>query len=381
MTGRERIKAALTGAPVDRPPVLLGDSFILYERELPDDEFFWYWMREKRFLDLREYVRPWCDCYCGFAPPLFNRYMMVSANRVATERKQISNDLRIVYGTISLPSGDVHFEDHQKRGFVTDWYVKVPGNEVEALERIIAAPFEVDEKALRESVRLYDELDAKLGDNGYINIFLPSPAVTISNVMHLELFLELCHTEPELMHGFCEEVTRRMTLCIDALFREKKPDCAVMFGGCEQFTPPLMRPESFDEFVVPYEGKLVKQLKKYGNPLECHCHGKISYAIHKIMEMGYDAINPIEPPPQGDLTYAEARAIADDKITLVGNIEVVELELGTPEHMKRRIQELLSLGKDRLMIVDAGAGLRQALTERMDLNYRAWIDEYAAQCG
>ena len=99
------------------------------------------------------------------------------------------------------------------------------------------------------------------------------------------------------------------------------------------------------------------------------------------MEMGYDAINPIEPPPQGNLTYAEARAIANDKITLVGNIEVVELELGTPEHMKHRIQELLSLGKDRLMIVDAGAGLRQALTDRMDLNYRAWIDEYAAQCG
>lgn len=375
MTGRERIKAALTGAPVDRPPLNLGPQFRLYERELPNDDFLWGWMKEKRFLELREYARPLCDSYCGIEPPLFNRYMMISANRITTELKQVSADKRIIIGTICLPGGNLYYEDHQTSGFATDWHVVVPGDSMSALEQMISAPFEVDEKAVRESVRLFEELDEKLGDNGYPQIFLPSPAVAISHCMHLENFLELCYTEPKTVHDYCKEITRRISICIDALFSQRKFDCSVVFGGSEQFTPPMMNPKSFDEFVVPYEGVLVKQLKKYNIPLECHCHGRVSYALKKIMEMGYDATDPVEPPPQGDITLEEARKIAGDRLTIMGNIELVEIENGEPEQIKEHVRRIIATGQNRLIIADAG-GLRQRVTERMDLNYRAWIDAY-----
>ncbi|MCL2878716.1 MAG: uroporphyrinogen decarboxylase family protein [Treponema sp.] len=375
MTSRERIKAALTGKPVDRPPLNLGPKFKTFENELPDHDFLLGWMKEREFLELREYVRPWSDSYCGFEPPLFNRYMMVSANRISTETKNVSSDKRVITGTICLPDGNVYYEDHQTRGFDTSWHVAVPGDDLSALDRMISAPFEVHEESVRETIRRFEELDDKLGDNGYPNLFLPSPAVAVSQGMHLENFLELCFSEPETVHSYCKEITRRISICIDALFSMKKFDCAVIFGGSEQFTPPMMNPKSFDEFVVPYEGELVKQLKKYNIPIECHCHGKISYALGSIIKMGYDATDPVEPPPQGDITFNEARKKAGDKLTLVGNIEIVEIENGTPEQIKKHIRDILAAGKDRLIIDDA-AGLRQKITERMYLNYKAWIDAY-----
>ena len=327
---------------------------------------------------MREHVRPWCDSYCGFEPPLFNRYMMVSAGRISAETRQVSADRRIISGRIALPGGDVFYEDHQSRGFATEWHVGVPGDDRSALDRMISAPFEVDEAALDRSLAMLEALDAELGECGYPHIFLPSPAVAISHGMHLEEFLVLCLTEPDTVHDYCAEITRRISLCIDAFFSMRHSDCAVVFGGSEQFTPPLMSPGSFDEFVVPYEGPLVRQLKQYGVPLDCHCHGKVSHAIRKILEMGYDATNPVEPPPQGDLDIAEARRIVGDRLTLIGNIEFVEIEHGEPESIRERVREILATGPRRLILTDAALQLRQAVTERMDVNYRAWVDEYAA---
>ncbi len=380
MTGRERIKAALAGRAVDRPPLNLGSSFHLHTR-LPDDVFLWGWTRERRFLELREYARPWCDSYLGFEPPLFNRYMMVSSNRIRTEVVQASPDKRIIKGTISLPGGDVFYEDHETAGFATDWHMITPGDDRKALDRMIDAPFEVCEESVDKTIELFNALDADLCDNGYPQIFLPSPAVAISHCMHLENFLELCFVEPETVRDYCKEITRRISLCVGALFSRQKLDCAVVFGGSEQFTPPMMRPQSFDDFVVPYEGALVRQLKRYGTPLDCHCHGKVAYAIRRIVEMGYDATNPVEPPPQGDLSIREARQAVGDKLTLIGNIEFVEIEHGEPDAIRRRVREIIATGERRLILTDAALQLRQAVTERMDANYRAWIDEYAALTG
>jgi uroporphyrinogen-III decarboxylase len=350
---------------------------MLHEKNPPDDLFLWAFTREKDFQSLRAHMHSHFDTYTVIEPPLFNRLMMTAANRVSRETRYVSDERRIIRYTLSLPGGDVCFEDFQLRGFATDWHMVVPGDDPAILERIISAPFEVDEHALKESVRVIDELDRKLGDDGYFQIFMPSPSVAVSNCMHLENFLELCYTEPELVKGFCEEITRRISLCIDALFREKKFDATVTFGGSEQFTPPMMNPKSFDEFVVPYEGALVKQLKQYKIPIQSHCHGKISYAMPRIIEMGYDACNPVEPPPQGDLTYAQARAIAGDKLTIEGNIELSDLENCGAEEIRRQVFDILSMGDSRLILNDSGVGaMRHAPTENMARNYRAWADAY-----
>jgi hypothetical protein len=90
--------------------------------------------------------------------------------------------------------------------------------------------------------------------------------------------------------------------------------------------------------------------------------------------MGVVATDPVEPPPAGNVTYAEARTIAGDRLPLIGNLEFDELEHGEPDYIRARVREILSLGSRRL-ILGASTGPISAVTPRLAANYRAWVDE------
>jgi uroporphyrinogen decarboxylase len=134
-----------------------------------------------------------------------------------------------------------------------------------------------------------------------------------------------------------------------------------------------MHPESFDEYVVPYDGAIVSYLRERGIPVNCHCHGKISHALRCMINMGFDSTDPTEPPPAGDVTFAEAREIAGDEITLLGNLEFDELENASADHIKKRVREILAFG-NRRVIVSASAGPISRVTPRLAENYRAMVD-------
>ena len=69
-------------------------------------------------------------------------------------------------------------------------------------------------------------------------------------------------------------------------------------------------PEAFDEYIVPYDRKIIGRLKEYGLPINMHCHGKVRHALECMVEMGVGSTDPVEPPPAGDVTFAQAREIA-----------------------------------------------------------------------
>jgi uroporphyrinogen-III decarboxylase len=92
-----------------------------------------------------------------------------------------------------------------------------------------------------------------------------------------------------------------------------------------------------------------------------------------MIEEGADATDPVEPPPAGDCTYAEAREIAGDELTLMGNLEFDELEFSPPEHIRERVREILSHGNRRLILA-ASAGPISSVSPRLATNYRTWID-------
>ena len=62
-----------------------------------------------------------------------------------------------------------------------------------------------------------------------------------------------------------------------------------------------------------------------------HCHGNISTVIDKIVGAGVQLLDPVEPPPQGDIEMkvAKERAAAGP-MTLIGNIEMSALETESP---------------------------------------------------
>jgi len=89
--------------------------------------------------------------------------------------------------------------------------------------------------------------------------------------------------------------------------------------------------------------------------------------------MGVDMTDPVETSPDGDLTLGEAREIAGDQITLIGNIQMRDIAQAPPlwirESVKKIIQEA---GPNRLIISTTGTPLEK-MDQRTATNYHELI--------
>jgi|YNPNPStandDraft_1061719.scaffolds.fasta_scaffold43469_1 uroporphyrinogen-III decarboxylase len=374
MTGRQRMLAAYRGQPVDRAPIWLREGFPVGEPYPAPDDFSNGWMHEPLYQALYQDIAPHADAMVGWGFGGWgNRYLMVPPDCIHTTERQISPDAIRIYGTITTPRGDLTFINERKRHDATTWYVKPPVETVEDLKKLAEVPFSVSPGDLEPYLAHYQEALDTVGERGVVRTSFSSPIVCISHCMSFDTFLEMTITQNHFFHELLQELTRRGLAIIDALFGGRALDTVVNFGGSEQCTPPMMAPQAFDEFVVPYDGPMVARLKEYGIITSCHCHGKIRHALRCIRDMGFDGTDPVEPPPAGDVTYAEAREIVGDQVTLIGNLEWSELCFAEPAHIRNRVKELLSLGNRRL-ILSTSAGPTGPITPRLAENYRAFVE-------
>jgi len=104
-----------------------------------------------------------------------------------------------------------------------------------------------------------------------------------------------------------------------------------------------------------------------------HCHGRIRSTPEWIIERGGDFTEPVEPPPDGDITFAEAKAAAKGRITVGGNIEARLLENEEGDAVEKAVRGAFKGGKNR-MVLQTTAGPISAMTKRMVENYHRMID-------
>jgi uroporphyrinogen-III decarboxylase len=87
----------------------------------------------------------------------------------------------------------------------------------------------------------------------------------------------------------------------------------------------------------------------------------MSPVLRRFVEMGVDLLNPLEPPPMGDVTMAEAFAITGDRMGLEGNIETHDLMTGTPDLLRPKIHATLDAGRGRRLILCPSSGYLESV--------------------
>jgi uroporphyrinogen-III decarboxylase len=381
MTGKERLLAAIRGEEVDRVPVWIH-GFPIGEG-LPDKGHFTKgWMAEKEYKELFEAKEKYTDAWKiwhlagkGFRPysemDFTNRHMLVPPKYVHFEERQVTAELRYYEGRVDTPRKRLTFRSEVRRGEHQAWRVEHLAKSLDDLLALAEVPFSFDLKDV--DFERYKSAYETTGERGIVSMFISDPLVTLSGAIDFDKFLLILLEEPKVMHELLQEMTSRTLKIIDAVFKNTKLDTLVIMGGSEQATPPLMSPRTFDEYIVPYSGQVIKHLKKYGILVHIHCHGRVQEALKKFIEMGADSVDPVEPPPQGDVTYAEAREIVGEGLTLIGNIECSELQNESPVYIRNRVKEILKLGKKRLVITDSAPQLA-AFTRKLADNYRVMIE-------
>jgi len=152
-----------------------------------------------------------------------------------------------------------------------------------------------------------------------------------------------------------------------------------VFGwvGPEVCIPPLMSPKDFDEFVSQFDKPLIDLIHERGGYAWVHCHGKMGPVLERFVEMGVDVLNPVEPPPMGDVTLTEAFARTGDRMALEGNIETHDLMTASRERMRQLIHEAIEAGCGHRFILCPSSGYMEwpRPSERLIENFLTFIQE------
>lgn len=376
MSGKERWTAALWGKSVDRIPIWLFDG-LKYEPTIDfTDDFLLSWRMNEKY---RKMMKDFSDIIdiaerTGIYP--FNCLLLMPEKYI--ERKdEIQKDANTKEQTaiIHAPHGDLYSVTQKIRGVNTIWNTGYPVRNIEDLRNLACVPFEVDYEAIDRQFQQFNKLYTEVGDKGIIQVILNSPIKVVSGCMPLDTFLELSVVEEDYFHELLEMIVDRYLKVFQAIFDRHDYDAVFWLCGSEQCTPPLMNPSAFDKFVVPYDKKLVDFLKSRGKLVGCHCHGKTKHALGCMIEAGYQATDPVQPPPQGDLSIDEAVEIVDGKMTLIGNLEFPEIEYRETAYMIQKTLDVLK-HKDKRIVLGAAAAPISLSTGHYIDNYYAILNTY-----
>jgi uroporphyrinogen-III decarboxylase len=105
-----------------------------------------------------------------------------------------------------------------------------------------------------------------------------------------------------------------------------------------------------------------------------HCHGNITHALARFVEMGVDMTDPVETTPDGNLSLCEARRLASDQLTLIGNVQIRDMAQAQPAAVREKVRTIIEeAGPSHVIITTTGTPLEK-MDKTTENNYHALID-------
>ena len=185
--------------------------------------------------------------------------------------------------------------------------------------------------------------ERELGDRGIVMVDTEDPLCAAATLMSMQDYTIVAFTENVLFHQLLEKLARQIHTRTAQVAREF-PGHLWRIYGPEYASEPYLPPRLFDEYVVRYVEPMVRVIREHGGFARIHCHGRVRNILALIAGMGADAIDPLEPPPLGDVTLADVRQQYGRQLVLFGNLEVVDVERMEPAAFDQVVCRALAEG-------------------------------------
>ncbi|MEM2514458.1 MAG: uroporphyrinogen decarboxylase family protein [Candidatus Bathyarchaeia archaeon] len=182
--------------------------------------------------------------------------------------------------------------------------------------------------------------DEKLGDEGITVCSISDPIGEAWNLFSTRDFLKYCVSKPHLIEEIVKELLRRKMEALPSIL--EKGVTRFWISGSEVVGPTFVNPKYFARFATRYDKELIKLIHEYGGIAYVHCHGKITQILQEFLEMEADVLDPLDPPPQGDVSLSYAKKFIGNKICLVGNVDSNNVMVqGTPEIVTSAVKKCI----------------------------------------
>lgn len=340
MTPRERVLRALNHQEPDRVPTALGGG----PYGIVDEVYFQLLHR----FDLGEPV-----------PPFRQGHNITYLDDRVFERLGV--DTRYVWPGAS-PSSPIYATDDADTftdGFGQTWHRATPyyypgrglladAESVDDIDRLVLWPDTSDPKwtsGVRERARSLRE------DTDYFVIARMvtshGPFQTASDLRSLERFMLDLVLDPEFAHALIERVTDTIVGLLQSYLDAGGASFDLVEMPGDDYASnesTLMSPQMFRDYFKPSLKRLVDTIKGFRQDIKVmfHSDGLIAPLLPDLIDIGVDAVHPLEPVPAMDLTKIKKQY--GDRLAFWGAIDIKYALPGSQqdviEEAKRRIRQL-----------------------------------------
>ena len=375
----------LKGEAVDRPGVSFHEigGFSIN----PDDPDGYNIYNSPSWRPLLELARERTDIIRLISPVRAQSHLSWAGSEGAEIRRRYvqeetweENGSRFTRLTYRIGSRALTSVSRRDREIDTVWVVEPLLKDTDDVELYLRLPDAVFEEVLTID-RLREE-EERIGNTGVVMVDTEDPICAVAGLFDLQTFLVFALTEQSLCHKLLEKhaayIHRRT-----ARVAEEFPGRLWRIYGPEYVTEPLLPPRLFDPYVVRYTGPMVEQIKRHGGYARIHVHGRIGKVLDQIVRMGADGIDPIEPPPHGDVALSEIRERYGRQLVLFGNIEIRDLENLPPERFRQVVRQSIAdgtAGEGRgFVLMTSASPYGREIPEQTLRNYRTMVEEIEAR--
>ena len=371
MTKRERLMATLNGQPVDRPAVCFYELNGIDQNPHDTDEFNVY--SHPSWKPLLDMTLDRTDRIVLRSMNFKNPHPNIKDLSECKKTRLPNSSLQMDY-TYTLGDRTFTYRDLREVDVDTIWNISCVFKDAEDLEYYLSFP-DKQQDPVADTEHIL-ETEQQLGEDGIVCIDIPSPLCIVAQYFDMADYMVIAMTERELFHRALAQVAERLLREVE-VFSAAAPGRLWRIYGPEYAAAPFLPPALFYEYAIRYDKPLVDAINKHGGFPRIHCHGNLRGIIDHIAGAGYAGIDPIEPPPQGDMALSEVRAKLGKDMVLFGNIEISEIETLDEAAFTTRVKAALNAGCSKesrgFVLMPTACPIGRILNPRTVRNYEIMI--------
>ena len=353
MTSRERLRRCYFNQELDRPGVYSRTGF-------PKND--------PSYDRLKAYLQTHADLKCSWSGRAFESTMTTEE---FLDQHSGDFDRRVIL--LHAPAGDLRSTYLVSRkgqpGLNETYFIKSRGD----AETYLSLPM----PNVKGDVSSFFGADRAMGDRGIVDVGLGlNPAGWVAELCGSETFAMMTVSDRDIIHALCE---REMNVILNTLRFLLSHKVGPYFSMCgEEFVvPPLHGPKDFYDFNVKYDKPIIDLIHQADGRMHIHSHGSIKKVMQGFVDMGADVLHPFEPPPMGDITPAEAKAMVRGRLCLEGNIQIADMYEKLPDNIREQTRVLIASCFDDhkgLIVSPSASPYIRGKGEECFEQYRAMVD-------
>jgi hypothetical protein len=371
MTRYDRLWKIFRGEAVDRPAVCFNEINSVDEN--PDDASPLNIYSHPSWQPLIELAREAADNIV-LRGSAFNEFIPDPVERFAQTRTYIEDGYHHTVKKIKVGSRTLTAHTKRDPDINTIWTVEHFLKSVDDLHVLLQLP--IEEAVGQADARPILQTEERLGDRGVVMLDTPDPICLAAGLFPMEVYTVIAMTEPELFHRLLEKFAAFIDPVTEAM-TELVPGHGWRIYGPEYASPPFLPPRLFREYVRRYDEPMIRMIHRTDGFVRLHCHGRIRDILSDIIDMGSDGIDPIEPPPQGDLELWQVREQAAGRLVLFGNIELSDIENLSMADFSVKVKQALAEGTASdgrgFVLMPSACPIGRVLKKSTLKNYQAMV--------